>query len=47
MEFNQKYLLKFLQDGKLSRRDLLDFYQGEDVKDEFKSIEKEILARYI
>ncbi len=42
MEFNQKFLLKFLKDGKLTKKDLLDFYQGEDVKDSFKSIEKQI-----
>jgi len=42
MEFNQKYLLKFLKDGKLTKKDLLDFYQGEEVKDLFKTIEKQI-----
>lgn len=42
MEFNQQYLSKFLKDGKLTKQDLLDFYQGEDVKDKFKMIEKEI-----
>lgn len=42
MEFNQKYLAKFLKDGKLTKKDLLDFYQGEEVKDQFKAIEKEI-----
>jgi hypothetical protein len=42
MEFNQKYLLKFLEDGKLNKKDLLDFYQGEEVKDNFKAIEKQI-----
>lgn len=42
MEFNQKYLAKFLKDGKLTKKDLLEFYQGEEVKDKFKAIEKEI-----
>ncbi len=42
MEFNQSYMKKFLQDGTLTRKDLLDFYMGEDVKDKYKSIEKEI-----
>lgn len=42
MEFNQQYLTKFLQDGTLTKKDLLDFYMGEDVKDKFKLIEKEI-----
>ncbi|MCT4561307.1 MAG: hypothetical protein N4A41_08015 [Crocinitomicaceae bacterium] len=42
MEFNQKYLEKFLQSGTLSKKDLLDFYMGEEVKDQFKLVEKEI-----
>lgn len=42
MEFNQEYLTKFLSDGTLSQKDLLDFYMAEDVKDRFKLIEKEI-----
>ncbi|QNO26700.1 hypothetical protein EEB18_018515 [Sphingopyxis sp. OPL5] len=44
MEFNQKYLAKFLSDGTLSSDDLLSFYSGEDVKDRFRDIEKEIYA---
>lgn len=42
MEFNQQYLTKFLSDGTLSKKDLLDFYMGEDVKNKFKLIEKDI-----
>lgn len=42
MEFNQEYMKKFLQDGALTKKDLLDFYSGEDVKDKFKPIEKDI-----
>lgn len=42
MEFNQSYLTKFLADGILDKKDLLDFYMGEDVKDKYKLIEKEI-----
>lgn len=42
MEFNQEYLLKFLKDGNLTKKDLLDFYMGEDVKEKYKMIEKEI-----
>ncbi len=42
MEFNQQYLSKFLKDGKLTKQDLLAFYQGEDVKDKYKMIEMEI-----
>ena len=42
LEFNQQYLKKFLKDGTITKRDLLDFYFGEDVKDKYKLIEKEI-----
>ena len=42
MEFNQQYLSKFLKDGKLTKEDLLAFYQGEEVKDRYKQIEQEI-----
>lgn len=42
MEFNQQYLKKFLEDGTLTKEDLLNYYQGEDVKDRFRVIEKEI-----
>ncbi|MDE5538425.1 hypothetical protein KRE42_15250 [Elizabethkingia meningoseptica] len=42
MEFNQKYLKKFLEDGTLTKKDLLDYYMADDIKDKFKIIEKEI-----
>lgn len=42
MEFNQEYLKKFLSDGTLTKKDLLDFYTGEDNKDKFRLIEKDI-----
>ena len=42
MEFNQEYLRKFLNDGTLTKKDLLDYYSGEDVKDKYKLIEKDI-----
>lgn len=42
MEFNQEYLKRFLSQGTLTKKDLLDFYMGEDIKDKFKLIEKEI-----
>ena len=41
-EFNQEYLMKFLDDGTLTKKDLLDFYMGESIKDKYKIIEKEI-----
>ncbi len=44
MEFNQKYLTKFLKDGKLNEKDMLDFYSGEEVKEKYKVIEKEIIT---
>ena len=42
MEFNQKYLIKFLADGQMTKEDLLAFYSGEDVKDRYKPIEKDL-----
>ncbi len=42
MEFNQQYLLKFLNDGFLSKQDLLSFYQGDELKDKYRLIEKDI-----
>lgn len=45
MQFNQEYLEKFLSDGKLSDKDLLDFYSGEEVKEKYKIIESEIKGK--
>jgi hypothetical protein len=42
MDFNQAYLKRFLSQGTLTKKDLLDFYSGEDVKDKYRLIEKEI-----
>lgn len=42
MEFNQSYMKKFLEDGTLTKKNLLDFYMGEDIKDKYRLIEKEI-----
>ena len=42
IEFNQQYLLKYLEDGFLSKVDLLDFYQREDIRDKYKIIVREI-----
>ncbi len=44
IEFNQKYLAKYLEDGYLSKTDLLDFYQREDIRTAYKAIETEILT---
>jgi len=40
--FNQEYLKKFLSDGTLTKKYLLDFYTGKDIKDKFRLIEKDI-----
>ncbi|TXK74869.1 hypothetical protein [Mesonia sp. K4-1] len=42
MEFNQKYLTQFLKTGSLTKKDLLNFYMGENVKENYRIIEKEI-----
>jgi len=42
MEFNQAYLTKFLKDGKFGKKDMLDFYLGEDVKEKYRPLEKEL-----
>lgn len=43
MEFTYGYLCKFLEDGQLSKDDLLEFYMGEQAKTRYADIEKEIL----
>lgn len=42
VDFNQKYLEKFLTDGTLTKEDLFKFYQGEDMSVKYKAIENEI-----
>lgn len=42
MEFNQQYLVKFLKEGKLNEKDLLDFYSGEEIKKKYSIILSEI-----
>ena len=42
IEFDQQYLAKYLEDGILSKQDLLDFYQREDIRTQYKLIAKEI-----
>lgn len=44
IEFDQKYLAKYLEDGYLSKADLLEFYQREEIRAKFKLIAKEIEA---
>ncbi|MFC1745694.1 hypothetical protein ACFL35_17005 [Candidatus Riflebacteria bacterium] len=47
IEFSWQYLQKFLNDGTLTKKDLLDFYMGEEVKEKFKLIEKEIEKEFM
>lgn len=42
MEFNQRYLAKFLIDGNLTKDDLLSFYSGEELKSDYRIFEKEL-----
>ena len=42
MEFNHEYLINFLKEGTMSKKDLLEFYRGGDLRDRFKAIEKQI-----
>jgi hypothetical protein len=42
MEFNGRYLAKFIKDGTLSKQDLMSFYAGEDVRDRYRAIDQEI-----
>lgn len=45
-EFNQKYLITFLKEGTLSKKDLLAFYSGDDIRDRYKLVSKEIENEY-
>lgn len=42
IEFDQQYLVKYLEDGYLSKADLLEFYQREEIKAKYKLIAQEI-----
>lgn len=44
LEFCRKYLEKFLKTGTLTRTDLLDFYQGGDLKAKYHSVHEDIKA---
>jgi len=44
MQFNYDYLSKFLKDGNLTKEDLLQFYNGEEAKEKFRVVDKEIQA---
>lgn len=47
MEFNEKYLQKFLNEGTLTTQDLLDFYDSDDVRDAYKSVHSEITKMFL
>ena len=42
IEFDQQYLVKYMQDGFISKQDLLEFYQREDIRAKYKLLAKEI-----
>ena len=44
IEFDQRYLAKYLEDGYLNKTDLLEFYQREEIRAKYKLIAKEIEA---
>lgn len=44
IEFDQRYLAKYLEDGYLNKADLLEFYQREEIRAKYKLIAKEIEA---
>lgn len=46
VQFNEKYLLKFLKDGTLTKEDLFKFYTGEDMGEKYKLIENDIEKMY-
>jgi hypothetical protein len=42
IEFTQGYLAKFLTDGTLNKKDLLDYYSGDEIRAKFKEISLDI-----
>lgn len=42
VEFTQQYLAKYFEDGKISKVDLLDFYEREEIRDKYRFISIEI-----
>lgn len=42
LDFCRRYLQRFLQTGTLSKSDLLDFYNGKDLRMEYQAIHEEI-----
>ena len=46
MEFNQKYLEKFLKEGTLSKADLFNFYEGCELDESKRLIKREVKRTY-
>lgn len=46
MDFNQKYLQKFLTTGTLTKEDLFNYYMGEEVKTAYDAVSKDIEEAY-
>lgn len=44
VEFSQKFLLRFLDQGTLTAAELLEYYNGDDIRESYKQVEKEILS---
>lgn len=44
LEFTQGYLERLLETGTLTPKDMLEFYQGEEIKERFQAVEKDIKA---
>lgn len=42
IEFTREYLLRFLQHGTLTRNDLLEFYEGKAIQEQYKDLSKSI-----
>ena len=42
VEFNQKYLTKYLEDGAMTKQDFFDFYMREDIRLKYQSLSSEI-----
>ena len=42
MSFTYEYLMKFINDGSLTKEDMFDFFMGGDVKERYKVLENEL-----
>ena len=44
ISFTNDYLKKFLEDGTMTKEDLYAFFEGDEVREKYKTIEQEIKA---